>query len=266
MTTVDYLRIATWDFTTYTNLVAKIRSRYTVECWKPRRWLQYKGQQSEDAALFYGAGDQGDRKHFVISSSGHKSADFFNYLMSLGLDWEKVYCTRIDLQQTIRHPEGIQLRKVYKTCPRKTKTWMESDTDTLYIGARTSDVFTRLYQKLERRFLRLEHEFKGNRSRAIWLHCLTTSNHLAVLQQHYISATRKCKMGKWVQLYFDMERDIIEMTVGGQAEEVQDVVNKRLTYIANTETALAKYINDDDLRGSVTAMIERLHTYATSKT
>lgn len=265
MTTVDYLRIASWDFTTYTNLVSKIRAHYVSE-WTPRRWLQYKGQESEGAGIFYGAGDQGDKKHFVISSSGHKSAGFFNYLMDLGLDWEKIYCTRIDLQQTIRHPKGVKLRKVYKACPRGRKTWIESDTETMYVGARTSDVFTRLYQKLERRFLRLEHEFKGNRARAIWMHCLTTTNHLAVLQSHFVSATTRCKMGKWIQMYFDMERDILEMTIGGQVEELQDVVDKRMTYIVNTEKALSKYINDDDLRGPVTAMIERLHTYATSKT
>jgi hypothetical protein len=227
--------------------------------------LQYAGQQSKNDGIFYGSGDQTDKKHYVFSCSGAASAVFFNFLMGLGLDWEKVYCTRIDLQQTIRHPKDLILRKVFKTNPRITKMWIESDTDTIYIGARTSDVYTRLYQKLAREFLRLEHEFKGSRARAIFFQCLTVSNHVSVIQQHFVSATKRCKFGSWVWSEFELDLNILELGLNEQKEELEDLLEKKRRYLNNTETAISRYLDDDDLSQYAREIVERLYEYSNTR-
>lgn len=265
MTKVDYLRLATWDFTTYTRLAAQIRAKFPGE-WSGRHWLQYNGHQNPGHGIFYGSGDQGDRKHFVASASGTNAQIFFDFILAQSpITLAKLYCTRIDLQQTIAHPD-IVLRKVFKACPRKTKTWIESDTDTLYIGARGSEAFTRLYQKLEKKWLRLEHEFKGHRARSIFLQAVQSGTPAKVLQSHFITATRRCKMGTWVQLYFDMRLDIIEVAVKSEIpEELELELGRKKRYLNNTEMALGKYLDDDDLCADTIAAIERLAVYARSK-
>lgn len=257
MTTCDYLRLASWDFQTYTNIVSSLRSRFGAS-WKHKRWLQYKGFLSNEG-VFYGAGDQGDFKHFVISVSGAFSQEVLKFILSLDHDLSDLYCTRIDLQQTIKHP-GTVLRKIYKYCPRKAKTIIESDSTTLYIGNRESDTFTRLYEKLDRKYLRLEHEFKGNRARSIFYTLVHSSSLESVLQDAFISATKKTKMGAWVTDHYDLHPGAITTIVTPQ-EEIDLILQRKITYLLQTESCLEKYLADHDLRKYTVQMIDRLGSY-----
>ena len=79
------------------------------------------------------------------------------------------YATRVDVQITIPQPK-ISLEKIHKSLGKKKTTLISSEANqTLYVGARTSDVFTRLYEKpLDKMYLRLEFEIKGGSARAVW--------------------------------------------------------------------------------------------------
>lgn len=256
MTTVDYLRIATWDLKTYTAIAAKCRL-FCPGAWQPSSWLQYNGYGHSEGGIFYGSGDQQGERHHVFQSSGENSHGFFMMLMGLGLDPTKVYCTRIDLQQTITHPK-INLRRIFKANPRKAKTWIESDSMTIYIGARTSARFTRLYQKIAGRFLRLEHELKGKLSKSIFATCLTQSDHSAILQNQFIVSTKKTKLGKWVGDYFNLVPDVLVEKNEHYQEEKERELKRKLAYLDNTEIALEKYLNDHDLAERTRLLIQRL--------
>ncbi len=164
-THIDYLRLASWDFTAYLNLMPVLMDSWPRD-WKRGKWLQYTGWRKE--GIFLGRGDQGQKPHTILNISGALSQTWHDSL--LGMDgW---YCTRIDLQRTIVSPlaEDESLSLVRNDCNTKHTTLIESEeNDTLYLGSRTSDLFTRLYEKvLEGTFLRLEFELKGFRSRACW--------------------------------------------------------------------------------------------------
>jgi len=257
VTTVDYLRIATWELKAYTHLSAKIRSNFHGK-WEPRHWLQYAGYGNADASIFMGSGEQQGERHYVFQCSGQKSQEFFGFIMGLGLSNTAIYCTRLDIQQTIPHPP-VLLRKVFKQNGRKAKTWIESDSQTIYIGSRTSDRFTRLYQKIDQHFLRLEHELKGKLARSVFATCQIQTAHASILHNQFIYSTNKCKFGAWVGKFFNLSPEILKQEDVSVDEELERRLKRQKTYLKNTEIALEKYMNNHDLGEQVRQMIDRLH-------
>lgn len=164
-THIDYLRLGSWEFNSYVELMPFLMETWPKE-WRRGKWLQYTGWKKE--SIFIGRGMQGNKAHTIMNISGALSQDW--YLNFLSLDgW---YCTRIDLQRTIKSPlaQDERLSMIRDDCDTTVTTLIEShENDTLYLGSRTSDKFTRLYEKvLDETYLRLEFELKGFRSRAVW--------------------------------------------------------------------------------------------------
>lgn len=164
-THIDYLRLASWEFNAYVELMPFLMETWPND-WVRGKWLQYVGWRKE--SIFVGRGVQGNKAHTILNVSGAASQQW--YLNFLSLDgW---YCTRIDLQRTIKTPlaKNEKLSMVRDDCMTQNTTLIESDeNDTLYLGSRTSDKFTRLYEKiLDEKYLRLEFELKGFRARATW--------------------------------------------------------------------------------------------------
>lgn len=164
-THIDYLRLASWDFNAYVEIMPFLMESYPGE-WVRGKWLQYTGWRKK--GIFVGRGVQGNKAHTILNVSGELSQLWYQNFLSLD-GW---YCTRIDLQRTIKTPiaEDESLRLVRNECNTKKTSLIESEeNDTLYLGSRTSDKFTRLYEKvLDETYLRLEFELKGYRSRATW--------------------------------------------------------------------------------------------------
>ena len=161
---LDFLRLATWDSTEYAYMTSDIL-HMMGEGAKRSKWLQYKGWKKN--SVFVGHGEQKGQRHGVVNISGN---DADNYLLPL-LEWGTFYCTRIDVQITIPQPENVHLDEVYARIKAHVKSSLiqSEENDTLYIGARTSEIFTRLYEKiLDKKYLRLEFEIKGKRARAAW--------------------------------------------------------------------------------------------------
>jgi hypothetical protein len=162
---LDFLRLATWNTNEHTFLLADILSSQPGEL-EPGKWLQYHGWRRD--SFFIGTGQQKNIRHSIINISGHLADSQFEQLLPI----DTYYCTRIDLQITIPKPAGVDLNVIYKGLKGseiKSSCIQSELNDTLYVGARTSDVFTRLYEKvLDQMYLRLEFEFKGKVARAIW--------------------------------------------------------------------------------------------------
>jgi hypothetical protein len=161
---LDFLRLATWDSAELSFLTSHLMEEMNGT-FEHAKWLQYKGWAND--GVFLGHGEQDNSLHGVVNISGFKSDEHYVNL----LEWETFYCTRMDIQVTIRQPSDVILPEVYERIREHTKaSLIQSDeNDTLYLGARTSEIFTRLYEKiLDTKYLRLEFEIKGRRARAAW--------------------------------------------------------------------------------------------------
>lgn len=173
---LDYIRLASWHDGEALQMMADVRR--ATDKWRPARWLQYKGYAAEH--LFYGTGEQGGRRHYVFRQSGPDSS----WLSELGMEHQELYCTRLDLQRTIKEPPEYDARDLYERLleldRRSEVSIIQSATgSTIYLGNRTSAKFIRIYQKqLEHsvpgtkgdksKFLRFEFEFKKDVAKGIF--------------------------------------------------------------------------------------------------
>ncbi len=164
-THIDYLRLASWRADAYIETMQLLMEAWP-KGWLRGKWLQYTGWRKE--GVFIGRGEQNRKAHTIVNMSGALGQEWYTSFTA----WDVWYCTRIDLQRTIRTPlaSNENLSLIRDDCNTKKTTLIESEeNDTLYLGSRTSDKFTRLYEKvLDETYLRLEFELKGSRSRAAW--------------------------------------------------------------------------------------------------
>jgi hypothetical protein len=205
--------------------------------WKHGQWLQYKGWKR--GSLFFGVGEQKDKRHLIISSSGSES----NGLAGFVKHWKGLYCTRIDVQRTIERPKHMSLRRIRKATGKANTTIIQSpDNDTLYIGSRTSDIFTRLYEKpLDTMYLRLEFELKGKRARAAWQaisHGKTPSH----IFSHYLDASAlPDTVGRWFAKPDD------DLTFAADKAQVVLDASKKLAWIWSLDQAMERAMNDHEI-------------------
>lgn len=159
---IDYIRLATFDFQLYLELTKRIRQKYTG--WRPKRWLQYKCQTSQEGVT-YGIAEQNGRAHGIFEGKGIEAHILAHWFRRWTQD--ALYCTRIDLQATKTRYDGFDWLKLHKRIAKPKKLILGDDGNTLYIGNRESDSFWRLYQK-EGLHVRLEVELKGNQAKRAW--------------------------------------------------------------------------------------------------
>lgn len=247
---IDYIRLATREFTDYIHLATVINEHCVT---KPAHWLQYHGRRSDDGGVFHGQGIQGHRPHFVTHTSGEAAEMWSNYFMGREM---AVYCTRLDIQVTIKEPEGHDGRLLYERLHRKTKSIVQSPgVTTVYIGARASPLFTRVYEKvLDSRFLRCEFELKGDYSRNAWEHLGLKKVTLADLFNSCLK--RSGIMEPW-RTWFQAESD---RTDALSAEQLEIDLQNQLLYLKNTEIALERLLAQHSTQQAVYGLIERLET------
>lgn len=250
MAQLDYLRLASFNFN-YASLMAEFMGTWSKD-WKPAKWLQYSGWRS--GQLFIGAGEQKRKRHMVISCSGADSNNLAAFMFN-DLDF---YCTRIDVQRTIEKPEHAQLRRIRKATKSANTTIIQSpENDTLYIGSRTSDLFTRLYEKpLDTMFLRLEFELKGKRARSAWgamIHGKTPSH----VFSHYLD---KSKLPNVVKAWFSEPED--DLTYEAIHEEIKDSAKKKLAWIRSLDESMEHAMADHDIGEQVRAIVRMWAKFA----
>lgn len=138
--------------------------------------MQYVGRQGD--GWFHGDAMQGKKRHYMTQVSG-ALADEFMRRWRMVVEWrDVVQCSRLDMQITVPDDGavsipalGVQLRESAPAAwggrgVRPSVSFISNDDgrDTLYIGSRQSDRYTRIYVKEVGvdRWLRYEVECKGD--------------------------------------------------------------------------------------------------------
>lgn len=248
MANVDYWRVCTFADSDYVLLAAWI-SRFGLG--KAARFLQYAGKQIRDTPMFLGKGEQVTKdgeilRHYLCQHSGSESHKTWPELLSRSTN--SMYCTRLDLQRTIRDPlRAEDWRPLYDTLPGK-KSIVESDTRTIYIGVRTSDSFARLYQK-DGGFLRLEFETKGAWSRRFFQRGID-------INSVYSFLLTRCALPEQIKALFSLRSD----TNDEYAKEVLEHGNERkLAWLQTIAPAILKMGADQDIGEKACAIVEILY-------
>ncbi len=244
---LDYIRLASWHDLAYTRIAARLMSNWENN-WQHGKWLQYKGWRKE--GLFFGIGTQQRKPHAVLNISGHLSHQMLPSLRSL-TDW---YATRIDVQVTIKTPlgSGDTLALVRDECKTENTTLIESqENDTLYLGSRASDKFTRLYEKnLDQQYLRLEFELKGQRSRKAW-EAITKGEPLDRIFHYYV---KQSKLPKRVRDWYTGAK--ASATTEAMNQQRITEANKQLSWLRSLESVVGRMMADHEI-GEQTKVLVR---------
>lgn len=243
---LDFLRLATWDITEHTNLLSELLQGSDGK-WEHSKWLQYHGWKRE--TFFLGTGFQNKRRHSIVNISGYQADRNFSNMLLL----EAYYATRIDLQITIPQPKNVDLPEVYewlKVDQVKASIIQSEINDTLYVGARTSPVFTRLYQKpLETMHLRLEFEFKGKVARGIW-YALQSKSTVDEVFQHYLA---KSSLPDYVKkYYFDVEDGATAFAI---RQEIAKTDAKKLAWLQSCDSSVRQALYNHNIGSEVQMLV-----------
>lgn len=243
---LDFLRLATWDISEHTFLLSEILTSQPGE-WEPGKWLQYHGWRKD--GHFIGTGEQQGKRHSIFNLSGHKANSVYKHLFSA----DTYYATRIDIQITVPKPTGVDLNAIYcslKDQEIKSSCIQSELNDTLYVGARTSDIFTRLYEKpLEQVYLRLEFEFKGKVARGIW-YALKLDTTVDEVFQHYL---KKSKLPEWLKKFYFEAQD--GETAFAIRKEIAQSDEKKLAWLQSIDASVRQAIYNDNIGGNVRSLV-----------
>lgn len=247
---IDYLRLATWDFSTYAYMAGMINDQVMT---RPGHWLQYHGRRADDGGIFHGQGRQNGKPHHIAHMSGERSDEWAKYF--LGASWtDEVYCTRLDLQVTIKEPVEHSGVELYNKVHRKVKSIvMSPGVTTVYIGARSSQLFIRIYEKvLDERFLRCEFELKQDYARNAWQSLVEEKATRADL---FNSCLKKASLPMKYEEWFKLNSD---RTDALSAQQLEKDLQAQLTYLKNTEIALSRLLSLHSTQQAVYGLIRRL--------
>lgn len=235
---IDYLRLATWDDSQALLITGELRR--SIPKWRIGFWLQYKGWFGDNS--FYGVGEQNHKRHYVFRTAGSSSSVLFN----LADKHDAVYCTRLDVQVTIKLPSQYNPFTVFETQKEITPgkvTIIDSPTgSTIYLGSRTSDKFLRLYEKQydDGQYLRLEFEFKGKLARAVYETMRSTKAGPTAVFQNYLP---KFGLADYVMKWFDTGTDAEPLRI--KIEHNEDT-HKKMAWLASLTNTVIKMGNDHD--------------------
>lgn len=250
-TLLDYLRISSYDVIQYYHLSAAIERSWGS--WRPHKWLQYKGRQSKDG-IFHGIGEQNKRPHCVISVSGGMAHIFYTWLERLGRpSYNTFYCTRIDLQRTRAQPDKEYRATAYKRL-RGSKSLITSDTGTtLYIGARTSDTFWRLYDKTDKH-LRCEIEIKSKQAKRAFVALLAGEQPGGIFNRFLL----RSRVPKVYVEYFHADSEASELPTLDEQPDYQ----KKLDWLITLDSLVYKLLLDHDTNEGTSRVVRRWAEYA----
>lgn len=245
MANVDYWRICSFSDQDY-YLFSSWVSRFGAG--KAHRFLQYQGTQRLDTPLFIGKGEQVSKygdilRHYLCQHSGSDSHKTFSDALSRST--VSIYCTRLDIQRTIRHEwTQEEWRNIADGLPGK-KSLVQSETSTIYVGTRTSDNFARLYQK-PGGFVRLEFETKGLWSRRFFSKGIDINSVYAFL-------LTRCPLPEPVKALFSLRSDENDKYIKESLERDKE---RKLAWLQSILPAIDRMANDDDIGDRTCALLE----------
>lgn len=198
---IDWITLTTFDRDIWSEWHTTVLSGEVQESEKTKR-MQYGGVLVN--GVFVGQAIQRKRRHYMLQASGQAADGIFPFL---AWNRETVNCTRIDLQITIDLPTGYSGRKLYDGLkewdgdgkPRQLELRESGDgLDTVYIGSRQSDRFTRIYVKplaSGAHAIRFETEFKGQHANSVVQGIIADPDNLAGFLAGEITSLPELKFG-----------------------------------------------------------------------
>ena len=166
------MTLTSWDESFYQCGIEIWRYLNGVQC-DGHTVAQYLGSQfsNELGSVFVGDAVIKGRQHFIIQISGELASDDGVWrIVAPYIKSGSAEITRLDVQMTIPEPTDWSQSDFFNDREAKGKTvgWAQSTTSdgetlrTVYVGARTSGLFLRLYEKYAsgQRLLRCEFEIK----------------------------------------------------------------------------------------------------------
>ncbi len=248
---IDYLRLASWGHQGYVEVMSMIMSVWPGD-WQRGRWLQYSGWRKEQ--LFIGMGEQKRKRHSILQASG----SFAHKLYLLMADFDGWYATRVDIQRTTKRPEWVDLPETFELLGKKGASLISSEqNDTLYIGARTSDLFTRLYEKLfEEMYIRLEFELKGNRA-LMAVQAMYAGEDCDRIYDHYLDKSKLPK--RYKELYKNLDH---EATQAAMTKEISHNSLKKLKWLDSLDATIRLAIADHEIGEAAGNLVRGWSRYA----
>lgn len=198
---IDWITLTTFSPGIYQEWHDTIFSTQIHEAETAKR-MQYQGVVVN--GVFLGRAIQNKRRHAMLQASGAAAHGIFPFLE---FDAKEVRCTRIDLQVTVDLPAGYDARALYDDIKewdtdgkQRTPSLVESGDglDTVYIGNRQSDRFTRIYVKPladGSRAIRFETEFKGEHADNVVQQLIADPDNLERLLAGEVDALPPLKFG-----------------------------------------------------------------------
>lgn len=244
---IDYIRLASWDDSEALLITGELRR--SIPKWRNGFWLQYLGWYGDNS--FYGVGEQNKKRHYVFRTAGSSSSVLFD----LAARFTKIYCTRLDVQVTVKLPGHYDPFLIYKNHQGRGRlgvTIIDSPTgSTIYFGSRTSDKFARLYEKRyeDGNYLRLEFEFKGKLARAVYETMQSTSAGPTAVFQNYLP---KFGLSDDVMALFDTGPDAEPLRL--KIEHNEDIY-KKMTWLSSLSDTVIQMGNDHEMGGFVRRLL-----------
>lgn len=221
---------------------------------------QYRGAKYSfpSGTIFVGEGIQEDMPHYLTRITGELAHEerhrIYNAVKS---GYARV--TRLDLQITTPEPRGWSqwalLERIHKQ--GRIKQWRESKdiegrAETVYIGNRQSERFTRVYIKMTdggERLLRLEVEYKGKRARAMGRSLAAGRTAAGYLKHELLNTLRDKPLA---ELFSPLLGQVSAHTERIQVESSLGKTEKWL--LKQVLPAFSRVINDPQSSGHVAAM------------
>ena len=249
---IDYIRLATWELKPYTTAAARLHEHSGG--WRPGRFLQYSGQKCD--SMFHGTANQRGQRHYIIQVSGDKCVELGPSLINL----DGLYCTRIDLQITVRQGKNYNARAIYddvRATPGngRTASLLLSDTgSTVYIGNRESDTFARLYEKhiLKDEYVRLEFEIKGTTARNCWE---SLRERTATPTQLYALIMGRFRLPDYIRDRYTPREDANGQLIRAELTKAR---NSKLEWLMSLDSAIFALAVDHDTGHVVRTWLEKL--------
>jgi hypothetical protein len=235
---IDYIRLATWEDGQALLVTGELRR--SIPKWRTGFWLQYKGWYGDTS--FYGIGEQNGKRHYVFRTSGNSSSVLFDLAEGL----YGVYCTRLDVQVTIKLPSKYNpfiIYEAHKNKSRQAVSIIDSPSgSTIYFGSRVSDKFARMYEKRydDGNYLRLEFEFKGKLARAVYETMKGTNIGPTAVFQYYLP---KFGLDDYIMAWFDTGPDAEPLRL--EIERNEDIY-KKMTWLASLTNTIIQMGNDHE--------------------
>ena len=250
--TVDYIRLATFNFKTYLDVSSAMRLKFVG--WRKSRWLQYKMERSQDN-VSYGLGEQSKKPHGIFESSGIDAHVFMVWLLNTQQEHlPEIYATRVDFQVTKQIHPTMDWIKCYKRIAKPKQIIMSDDGNTLYVGNRESDTFWRVYNKTET-LVRAEIELKGNQAKRAW-GSLKLGESTSDIYNHYLGRSRLPSF--LVKYYHD---NSAPLSMQELAEVIPKDLETTMSWLATLDGLIYKLANDHDMGPRMEILVNRWAEY-----